>query len=124
MSYGPKVLLFCQVLTIISPTCNIVTEQISEKRVYFPYLVKCKVFYVLNLSPRIQHEKGSGNIIHIFLMLALAGCDQPHVPAFYSHGTRHRYTLHTRLVGTQLQYGRLEWRKVLPPVGNLTLTRH
>jgi hypothetical protein len=48
---------------IISSTCNIVTEEISETRVYFPYLVKYKVFYMLNLSPRIQHEKRSGNII-------------------------------------------------------------
>jgi len=58
VSYGPKVVLLCQLLMIISPTCNIVTEQISETRVYFPYLLKYKVLYVLNLSPRIQHEKG------------------------------------------------------------------
>lgn len=62
VSYGPKVLLLCQVLMIISPTCYIVTEQIPETRVYFQYLVKYKVFYVLNLSPRLQHEKESGNI--------------------------------------------------------------
>ena len=73
VSYGPKVLLLCQVLMIISPTCNIVTEQFSETRVYFPYLVTHKVFYVLNLSPRIQHEKGSGNIIPHILNFGACG---------------------------------------------------
>lgn len=73
VSYDPKVLLLCQILMIISPTCNIVTVQISETRVYFPYLVKYKIFYVLNLSPRIQYEKGSGNIIPHTLKFGACG---------------------------------------------------
>lgn len=45
VSYCPKVLPLCQVLLNISPTCNIVTEQIPETRVYFPYLAKHIVYH-------------------------------------------------------------------------------